>query len=175
VAALEEVSELLKALWPAQKATQQLTNTSQMSRTRRDIARAKTILAQKKKGALMSEAQTTAAKSQRTGGPRGQRQTQLDRDRAGRAPVTHELYGKIRRRASTTRTTKRVSSRWATWSRSPSRPTPRPRTGGVAAGAKARIVECMPAQGGAIPTVHFTAGRALETGAWPDCFQGEHP
>jgi large subunit ribosomal protein L29 len=34
-----------------QKATQQLTNTSQMSRTRRDIARAKTILAEKKKGA----------------------------------------------------------------------------------------------------------------------------
>ncbi len=34
-----------------QKATQQLTNTSQMVRTRRDIARAKTILAEKKKGA----------------------------------------------------------------------------------------------------------------------------
>jgi small subunit ribosomal protein S17 len=34
-----------------QKATQQLTNTAQMNRTRRDIARAKTILAQKKKGA----------------------------------------------------------------------------------------------------------------------------
>jgi large subunit ribosomal protein L29 len=54
VAALEkEVSELLKAHFGLrmQKATQQLTNTSQMSRTRRDIARAKTILAQKKKGA----------------------------------------------------------------------------------------------------------------------------
>ena len=34
-----------------QKATQQLTNTAQMGRTRRDIARAKTILAEKKKGA----------------------------------------------------------------------------------------------------------------------------
>jgi large subunit ribosomal protein L29 len=54
VAALEkEVSELLKAHFGLrmQKATQQLTNTSQMNRTRRDIARAKTILAQKKKGA----------------------------------------------------------------------------------------------------------------------------
>ena len=54
VAALEkEVSELLKAHFNLrmQKATQQLTNTSQMTRTRREIARAKTILAQKKKGA----------------------------------------------------------------------------------------------------------------------------
>jgi large subunit ribosomal protein L29 len=54
VAALEkEVSELLKAHFGLrmQKATQQLTNTSQMTRTRRDIARAKTILAEKKKGA----------------------------------------------------------------------------------------------------------------------------
>jgi len=54
VAALEkEVSDLLKAHFGLrmQKATQQLTNTSQLSRTRRDIARAKTILAEKKKGA----------------------------------------------------------------------------------------------------------------------------
>jgi len=54
VAALEkEVSELLKAHFGLrmQKATQQLTNTSQMTRTRREIARAKTILAEKKKGA----------------------------------------------------------------------------------------------------------------------------
>jgi len=54
VAALEkEVSDLLKAHFGLrmQKATQQLTNTAQMGRTRRDIARAKTILAQKKKGA----------------------------------------------------------------------------------------------------------------------------
>jgi large subunit ribosomal protein L29 len=53
VAALEkEVSELLKAHFGLrmQKATQQLTNTSQMTRTRREIARAKTILAEKKKG-----------------------------------------------------------------------------------------------------------------------------
>jgi large subunit ribosomal protein L29 len=34
-----------------QKATQQLSNTAQLGRTRRDIARAKTILAEKKKAA----------------------------------------------------------------------------------------------------------------------------
>jgi len=54
VAALEkEVSDLLKAHFGLrmQKATQQLANTSALGRTRRDIARAKTILAEKKKGA----------------------------------------------------------------------------------------------------------------------------
>jgi large subunit ribosomal protein L29 len=53
-AALEkEVSDLLKAHFGLrmQKATQQLTNTSTLGNTRRDIARAKTILAEKKKGA----------------------------------------------------------------------------------------------------------------------------
>ncbi len=52
VAALEkEVSELLKAHFGLrmQKATQQLTNNSQLGKTRRDIARAKTILAEKKR------------------------------------------------------------------------------------------------------------------------------
>ena len=52
VAALEkEVSELLKAHFGLrmQKATQQLTNNQQLSRTRRDIARAKTILGEKKR------------------------------------------------------------------------------------------------------------------------------
>ena len=34
-----------------QKGTQQLTNHTQLKTTRRDIARAKTILAEKKKGA----------------------------------------------------------------------------------------------------------------------------
>jgi large subunit ribosomal protein L29 len=34
-----------------QKATQQLTNHSQLGKTRRDIARAKTILAEKKRAA----------------------------------------------------------------------------------------------------------------------------
>ena len=50
VAGLEkEVSELLKAHFGLrmQKATQQLGNLSQLRVTRRDIARAKTILAQK--------------------------------------------------------------------------------------------------------------------------------
>ena len=54
VAALEkEVSDLLKAHFGLrmQKGTQQLTNHSQLKNTRRDIARAKTILAEKKKGA----------------------------------------------------------------------------------------------------------------------------
>jgi large subunit ribosomal protein L29 len=54
VAGLEkEVSELLKAHFGLrmQKATQQLNNHSQLGKTRRDIARAKTILAQKKKEA----------------------------------------------------------------------------------------------------------------------------
>jgi large subunit ribosomal protein L29 len=54
VAALEkEVTELLKAHFGLrmQKATQQLTNHSQLGKTRRDIARAKTVLAQKRKEA----------------------------------------------------------------------------------------------------------------------------
>jgi large subunit ribosomal protein L29 len=34
-----------------QKATQQLSNHSQLGKTRRDIARAKTVLAEKNKGA----------------------------------------------------------------------------------------------------------------------------
>ena len=54
VAALEkEVADLLKAHFGLrmQKATQNLANHSQLGKTRRDIARAKTILAQKKKEA----------------------------------------------------------------------------------------------------------------------------
>ncbi len=54
VPALEkEVSELLKAHFGLrmQKATQQLSNHSQLGKTRRDIARAKTVLAEKNKGA----------------------------------------------------------------------------------------------------------------------------
>ena len=52
VADLEkEVSDLLKAHFGLrmQKATQQLTNHTQLGNTRRDIARARTILDQKKK------------------------------------------------------------------------------------------------------------------------------
>jgi large subunit ribosomal protein L29 len=51
VAALEkEVSDLLKAHFGLrmQKATQQLGNTASLRKIRRDIARARTILAQKK-------------------------------------------------------------------------------------------------------------------------------
>lgn len=54
VAALEkEVTDLLKAHFGLrmQKATQQLGNHSQLGKTRRDIARARTIIAEKKKGA----------------------------------------------------------------------------------------------------------------------------
>jgi large subunit ribosomal protein L29 len=54
VAALEqEVKDLLKAHFGLrmQKGTQQLTNNASLRSTRRDIARAKTILAEKKKGA----------------------------------------------------------------------------------------------------------------------------
>jgi large subunit ribosomal protein L29 len=51
-AALEkEVSDLLRAHFNLrmQRATQQLTNHAQLGKTRRDIARVKTVLAQKKK------------------------------------------------------------------------------------------------------------------------------
>jgi large subunit ribosomal protein L29 len=46
----KEVSDLLKAHFGLrmQKATQQLSNTATLRSTRRDIARAKTILAQKR-------------------------------------------------------------------------------------------------------------------------------
>ena len=48
-----EIKDLQKAHFGLrmQKATQQLSNTSTLGDTRRDIARAKTILAEKKKGA----------------------------------------------------------------------------------------------------------------------------
>jgi large subunit ribosomal protein L29 len=54
VAALEkEVTDLQKAHFGLrmQKGTQQLTNHSQLGKTRRDIARAKTILAEKMRAA----------------------------------------------------------------------------------------------------------------------------
>ena len=49
----KELNELLKAQFSLrmQLATQQLTNNSEINKVRRDIARAKTILAEKKKGA----------------------------------------------------------------------------------------------------------------------------
>lgn len=54
VAALErEVSDLLKAHFGLrmQKATQQLTNHTQLGNTRREIARVKTVIAEKKRAA----------------------------------------------------------------------------------------------------------------------------
>jgi large subunit ribosomal protein L29 len=49
----QEVAELVKAHFGLrmQRATQQLANHSQLRKTRRDIARAKTVLAEKTKGA----------------------------------------------------------------------------------------------------------------------------
>ena len=52
IAGLEkEVSDLLKAHFGLrmQRATQQLTNHTQLGNTRRDVARAKTIIAEKKR------------------------------------------------------------------------------------------------------------------------------
>ena len=59
----KEIGDLLKAHFGLrmQKATQQLTNHSQLGNTRRDIARAKTIAAEKKR-ADAGAAKTTGAK-----------------------------------------------------------------------------------------------------------------
>ncbi len=59
IAALEkEVADLLKAHFGLrmQKATQQLTNHTQLGRTRRDVARVKTIIAEKKRQATQGAA-----------------------------------------------------------------------------------------------------------------------
>ena len=61
----KEVSELLKAHFGLrmQKATQQLTNHSQLGNTRRDIARAKTIQAEQKRATVSpAAAKKTGAK-----------------------------------------------------------------------------------------------------------------
>ena len=62
----KEISELLKAHFGLrmQKATQQLTNHSQLGKTRRDIARAKTIQAEQKRAAA---AGTAAPAKKKTG------------------------------------------------------------------------------------------------------------
>ena len=62
----KEVSELLKAHFGLrmQKATQQLTNHSQLKNTRRDIARVKTIQTEQKRAAADG---TTAAAAKKTG------------------------------------------------------------------------------------------------------------
>jgi large subunit ribosomal protein L29 len=48
----QELNSLLKAQFSLrmQKATQQLANTSQLSRVRRDIARVRTVMAERAKG-----------------------------------------------------------------------------------------------------------------------------
>ena len=59
IAALEkEISDLLKAHFGLrmQRATQQLTNHTQLGNTRRDVARVKTIIAQKKRQAAKEAA-----------------------------------------------------------------------------------------------------------------------
>jgi large subunit ribosomal protein L29 len=61
----KEVSELLKAHFGLrmQKATQQLTNHSQLGNTRRDVARARTVQAEQKRAAAdKTPAKTPAAK-----------------------------------------------------------------------------------------------------------------
>ena len=61
---VKEVSELLKAHFGLrmQKATQQLTNHSQLRNTRRDIARAKTIQAELKRGGKTVKPKVAAKK-----------------------------------------------------------------------------------------------------------------
>ena len=59
IAGLEkEISDLLKAHFGLrmQRATQQLTNHTQLGNTRRDVARAKTIIAEKKRQAAKEAA-----------------------------------------------------------------------------------------------------------------------
>ena len=60
----KEVSDLLKAHFGLrmQKATQQLTSHSQLGNTRRDIARAKTIAAEKKRADGVAVKKTGAKK-----------------------------------------------------------------------------------------------------------------
>jgi large subunit ribosomal protein L29 len=91
-AALEkEITDLLKAHFGLrmQKATQQLSNTSQLGNVKRDIARAKTILAQKKKEAANErspDCHRPGEEHPHPGRPHRQRQARQDRDRARRAP-----------------------------------------------------------------------------------------
>jgi large subunit ribosomal protein L29 len=61
----KEVSDLLKAHFGLrmQKATQQLTNHSQLGKTRRDIARAKTIAGEKKRAEGSTAGKKTGAKA----------------------------------------------------------------------------------------------------------------
>jgi large subunit ribosomal protein L29 len=99
IAALEkEVSDLLKAHFGLrmQKATQQLTNHTQLGNTRRDVARVKTIIAEKKRVSKQGPPNERHPDSGRSLPPLsrtrarwwagGQRQAVQDGHRAGRAP-----------------------------------------------------------------------------------------
>jgi large subunit ribosomal protein L29 len=94
----KEVSELLKAHFGLrmQKATQQLTNHSQLKNTRRDIARAKTIQAEQKRAAGRGRAR----RGRRRPEPRNERRRDHPRrDRPPpaepRAKNTRTLIGKV--------------------------------------------------------------------------------
>ena len=65
----KEVSDLLKAHFGLrmQKATQQLTNHSQLSKTRRDIARARTIQSEHRLGIEAPKAKVETAAKKKTG------------------------------------------------------------------------------------------------------------
>jgi len=65
----KEVSELLKAHFGLrmQKATQQLTNHSQLKNTRRDIARAKTIQTEQKRAAAVGAPAAAKGAAKKTG------------------------------------------------------------------------------------------------------------
>jgi large subunit ribosomal protein L29 len=66
----KEVADLLKAHFGLrmQKATQQLTNHSQMAKTRRDIARARTVQAEVKAGKVVVTKAPAKATAKKTGG-----------------------------------------------------------------------------------------------------------
>jgi large subunit ribosomal protein L29 len=115
----KEVSDLLKAHFGLrmQKATQQLTNHSQLGKTRRDIARAKTIQTEAKRGAAQARrGEEDRAKKRRrdpgrrcrrrrAGEPRANTRTLIGKVVSDKRSKTitvlierrtkHELYGKI--------------------------------------------------------------------------------
>jgi len=66
----KEVADLLKAHFGLrmQKATQQLTNHSQMAKTRRDIARVRTVQAEVKAGKVVVTKAPAKAAAKKTGG-----------------------------------------------------------------------------------------------------------
>ena len=66
----KEVADLLKAHFGLrmQKATQQLTNHSQMAKTRRDIARARTVQAELKAGKVVVAKAPAKVAAKKTGG-----------------------------------------------------------------------------------------------------------